>query len=176
MSDRATQLAETAGQQIAELANILSATNDLVLRSACPGREKLGDGTVAAVARHTADTYQLIASFARGGHPGHNQPHGRHGGDPTERGVDLGALVERLAATRHAVNAIADLTDEELDTVPPAGAARFCDGQRTRAQVLTSMLNHQRHQVDAMQAAIGSGENGTTRPAGLQLSPKSLQE
>ena len=155
MSDRATQLAETTDRQITDLANLPSTTNEGVLRSARPGREKLGDGTVAAAARHTADTYHRIAAFVRDDHPREDQPHHRHGRGPTENSVDLGALVERLAAARHAVNAIADLTDQDFNTVPPASAARFCDGQRTLEQVLTSMLKHQRHQVDTVKATIG---------------------
>lgn len=155
MSDRATQLADTADRQITDLANHLSTTNDAVLRNACPGREKLADRTIAAVAQHTADTYHRIASFARGDHAREDQPHQRHRHGPTENNVDLGALLERLATARHAFDAIGDLTDKELNTVPPAGAARFCDGQRTLEQVLTSMLKHQRHQIDAVKAAIG---------------------
>jgi hypothetical protein len=38
--------------------------------------------------------------------------------------------------------------------VPPADQARFCDGQRTLEQVLSRMLKHQSHQIDALRAAI----------------------
>jgi hypothetical protein len=31
---------------------------------------------------------------------------------------------------------------------------KFCDGQRTLEQILTSLLNHQSHQLDALRAAL----------------------
>jgi hypothetical protein len=49
----------------------------------------------------------------------------------------------------------ADLTDEQLDAVPPGSRIRFSDGQRTVEQVVTSMLKHQSHQIEALKAAVG---------------------
>jgi hypothetical protein len=37
--------------------------DETVLRLQCPGREKLDDGTVGALASHTADSYLGIAAF-----------------------------------------------------------------------------------------------------------------
>jgi hypothetical protein len=42
----------------------------------------------------------------------------------------------------------------QLDTVPPASDMKFCDGQRTLEQVVTNLLNHQNHQLDALKTAI----------------------
>jgi hypothetical protein len=150
----------------------------------CPGREKLGDGTVAALALHTADSYLRIAGFlqatgqmaganagarqgrhriprlllARGhaprGHAESGHDEGTHDGDYTADNVDLHGLLERLSAGRDALSLLADLTDERLDTVPPTGSFRFCDGQRTLEQVVASLLNHQGHQVGALRAAV----------------------
>ncbi len=63
MSGRTSQLHETAVGQISELIGLISARDAAALSLPCPGREKMGDGTVAAVALHTADRYQLIAGF-----------------------------------------------------------------------------------------------------------------
>src|SRR3979411_558318 len=65
MNERGTQLQETANGQISELIGLISTRSEATLRLPCPGREKLGDGTVAACARHTADNYQRIAAFVQ---------------------------------------------------------------------------------------------------------------
>jgi hypothetical protein len=144
----------------------------------------MGDGTVAACASHTADRYLLIADFlqaadqmpgahsgsgqgrhriprfllARGhpprGHAERGHDEGTHDGDYTAENVDLHGLLERLSAARDALSLLADLTDERLDTVPPTGSFRFCDGQRALEQVVASLLNHQGHQIDAIKAAV----------------------
>jgi hypothetical protein len=65
MSDRAAQLLATADGQISELIGLLTEGGEEALRLPCPGREKMGDGTVGACALHTADRYQSIAGFLR---------------------------------------------------------------------------------------------------------------
>jgi hypothetical protein len=154
MSERATQLLQAASRQITELSALLSGADDAVLRAPCPGREKLGDGTVAAAALHTTDTYLRIAAFVRSQgeatHPGAAIHQGGHSAEHT----DSSRLIERLANGRQALSALAQLTDEQLDAVPPTGQVRFCDGKRTVEQVLTSMLKHQGHQVDALRTAV----------------------
>lgn len=184
MSERSIKLNATAHSQIFELIALLSARGEAALGLPCPGREKLGDGTVAATAAHTADRYQLIARFlqattqmpgARAGveqtrhriprllvarghaprdHAESDHDEGTHDGDYTAAAVDLRRVLERLSAGRDALGLLTDLTDQQLDTVPPAGSFRFCDGQRTLEQVVTSLLNHQDHQVNAMKAAV----------------------
>ena len=154
MSDRASQLLETADNQISELTALLSGTDEAALRTPCPGREKLHDGTLAAAALHTADTYHRIAAFAGGEDPGADEPHPTHGHAQTTGATDREALLQRLASARHAVSAVDLLTNQQLDAVPPAGQARFCDGQRTLENVLTRMLKHQARQIDAIRAVI----------------------
>ena len=185
MTERTSQLPATADEQIGELLNLVSTIDEATARRPCPGREKLGDGTVAANARHTADNYQRIAAFlsetdrmsaghAPGRDPahrmpralrilGHRPPHTEHtsGGDRGQHDVpytadnaDLGALLEQLGTTRDALARAADLTDTQLDAIPPAGSVRFADGKRTIEQVLVGLLKHQRHQLDALKAAI----------------------
>ena len=186
MTERTSRLHTTADEQIGELLDLVSTIDEATARRPCRGREKLGDGTVAANARHTADNYQRIAAFLGEtdripaerepgqGRPhrvpralrilGHRPPHIEHssGGDPgrhdmpyTADNADLGALVEQLGTTREALGRAAELTDTQLDAIPPAGAVRFADGKRTVEQVLTGLLRHQRRQLDALEAAVG---------------------
>jgi hypothetical protein len=184
MTERARQLHAIADGQIAELIGIISAVDDSTLRLPCPGREKLGDGTIAASARHAADNYQRIAEFLetsdRMSGPHEPTQHGVRGiprflrafghgpSDHAAKGpgvgerqdeytadnIDLDRLVEQLAAARAALGRIAELTDSQLDTIPPKDSFRFCDGQRTLEQVLASLLKHQGHQVAALNAAL----------------------
>ncbi len=153
MTARGTQLSATADWQISDLIELLSTRGDAALSLPCPGREKLGDGSVAAVARHTADTYHRIAAFMHG--RGDSGPHGEAGHDLSWRteNIELRQLLDKLRAARRALSLLAELTDEQLDSIPPAGSARFCDGQRPLEEVVTSMLKHQRHQIDAVKAA-----------------------
>jgi hypothetical protein len=183
MSERAVQLLKTADGQISELIGLLSARGEAALSLPCPGREQMGDGTVAACASHTADRYQRIAAFlqatgkmqgarakaGQGRHRiprflltrGHAPPGHAEGGhdksmrdDYTAENVDLGGLLQRLSTGQDAFRILAELTDEQLDTAPPPGSFRFCDGQRTLEQVVSSLLKHQSHQIDAMKAAV----------------------
>ncbi len=155
MSLRARELYETADSQIAELTARLSSSTSGAgrLDQPCPGRGKLGDGTIAAVAAHTADNYRRIAQFVAdigaGGGPRFPDHHGAHH-PPTSTST---FLLTRLEAAQHAIAPIRELGDDQLDSVPPAGQMRFADGERTLEQVLTSLLRHQRHQVDAVATA-----------------------
>ena len=79
---------------------------------------------------------------------------GMHDGNDRAKVVDLDGLLERLSAARDAFGLVPELSDARLDTVPPAGSFRFCDGERTLQQVVAGLLKHQGHQVDAMKAAV----------------------
>jgi hypothetical protein len=63
MTDRGARLLETTTRQITELSDLLSTSGDGILALPCPGRVRLGDGTVGAIASHTADSYRRTASF-----------------------------------------------------------------------------------------------------------------
>jgi hypothetical protein len=184
MSHRAEQLRTTAEAQIGELIELIWTADNAALRRACPGREKLGDGTVGAIAGQTAENYQRIATFvatSRRMTSRHNstprrwQPsprvlralkrarpdHGQHGpGDHGHRDGYTAAtaqpaeIVERLTAARRDLAPIARLTDQQLEDVPPKDSFRFCDGQRTLEQVLAGLLKHQDHQVQTLKAAL----------------------
>ena len=147
MTERATRLHAIADGQIAELSELISTVDEATLRLPCPGREKLGDGTIAASARHTAANYQRIASFVQAnGRLASAPAHGQHG--------ERADLVVQLAASRDVLQRIAELTDGQLDAVPPKDSFRFCDGQRTFEQVLAALLKHQGHQLEALKRAV----------------------
>ncbi len=173
VTERGKQLHATAERQIAELISLISTLDAATMRRPCPGREKLGDGTVAASARPTADNYQRIAAFVQtsdwrsraheptqhgahriprllralghksADHPEDSRGGGRHEDQYTADNIDPGAVLEQLSASRDALGRIAELTDSQLDTIPPKDSFRFCDGQRTLEQVLASRLKHQ---------------------------------
>src|SRR5579859_7540452 len=136
MTERGQELSTTVNEQIAELINLLATLDQAALRRPCPGREKLGDGTIGAAARHTADNYKRIADFVQSSdrmssaHGGHRVPrllralgHGpeshadddqgaaQHGSGYTADDVDVDAVVERLSASREALGRIGELTD-----------------------------------------------------------------
>jgi hypothetical protein len=183
MSQRADQLHATADRQIADLIDLIPTVSDAVLRQPCPGREKLGDGTIGALIAHTTDSYQRIGTFVatssqmsaghndhrpRGlrtpgflralGHQTREHTHGavahEHGDRYSAGNVTAADVTARLSDAREALRRIAELDDQRLDTIPPRDSFRFCDGQRTLEQVLTGLLNHQDHQVKAIQAAL----------------------
>lgn len=182
MSERAAHLFQTADEQIADLMARLGAAGDAALHASCPGREKLGDGTVAAVAMHTADNYHRIAEYLAADAPpscraperrhriprslgAHRRPGGRdHGDGPAtyrSENIDRRSLLERLATARTRLSPLAEVSNERLAAVLPADEMRFADGQRTLEQIVVSLLNHQRHQCDALAAALaGPGRAG----------------
>jgi hypothetical protein len=182
MTGRAVQLQSTADRQISELVALLSTADPAALRSLCPGREKLGDGTIAASVKHTADNYQRIAEFVTTSHrisanhaPTHAAEHrippfsralghspaaheDRHthsrSDQYTAESIDPPAVLDQLSRTRETLKMIAQLTDLQLETIPPKNSFRFCDGQRDLEQVLHGLLTHQDHQLDALNAAL----------------------
>ena len=178
MSERGTQFFQMADGHLCELIDLLSTRDEAVLSLRCPGREKLDDGTVAACASHTADNYLRIAAFLRGeDHQtathddrersphhipsllrgrGHGSGRDQHEHSAPHNAEDIGReeLLERLSAGRDALSVLGKLTDAQLDAVPPASDMKFCDGQRTLTQIVTSLLNHQSHQLDALKAAL----------------------
>ena len=166
MNERATKLFNDADRQISELKALIAAAGDSSLTLPCPGREKLGDGSVAAAAVHAADNYQRIAQFASGEAGGsvHRPPRflrGRHGPGQHAGGVDyradritMKALLHQLTSGGKAIARLGGLTDQQLDVIPAASDLRFVDGQRTLEQILTAMLKHQAHQVEAISKAV----------------------
>jgi hypothetical protein len=105
-------------------------------------------------------TGHRIPRFLRalGHQPAEDNRHGpnSHGHDEpyTAENTNQADLIEQLSAARDGLSRIAELTDPQLDTVPPKDSFRFCDGQRALEQVLTGLLKHQDHQLHALKAAV----------------------
>jgi hypothetical protein len=143
MNDRAHELHATVDGQIAQLIELLSTADEAKLDEPIPGREKLGDGTARTVAAHTAFNYLRIAGFVSGpnGHSSHGMPSAED-------------AAGTLASAREQLKRVAELTGEQLDAVPAKDSFRFCDGQRTLAQVLSGLFKHQEHAVEALKLAL----------------------
>ena len=144
MSTRGRQLQQSAWGQLDRLVALLERIDDEAAQRPCPGREKLGDGTVGTLAAHTAANYERIAAIV-------NQAgvHGHHQG-----GFDRRRALGQAARARAALAVLGTLTDGQLDAVPAAGSFRFCDGTRTLEQVVAGLLTHQGHQLDALQRQL----------------------
>lgn len=147
MQARGEALNAKAAQQIDALIEFAADLDSADLRRRCPGREKLGDGTVGTLLAHTADNYMRIAALAAGETAHRPRDHG-HADLPAAGGGDADALRGRLAAAEARLGQIAALDDHQLDSIPPSGAFRFCDGKRNLEEVLTALLTHQGHQVE----------------------------
>jgi hypothetical protein len=145
MSHRAEALHTIADTQIGVLVDLISVADDAALQRPCPGREKLGDGTIGAIAAHTAANYERIGAFVATGQ--HDQPH-------TTAGAGAQSILERLTGARQSLGALATLTDVQLDAIPPKDSFRFCDGERTLEQVVAGLLKHQGHQLQALRTAL----------------------
>jgi hypothetical protein len=63
VSPRAASLSNIAERQMASLIDLLSAGDEAMLARPCAGRQKLGDGSVAACAAHFAGNYARVARF-----------------------------------------------------------------------------------------------------------------
>jgi hypothetical protein len=191
MTERASQLHTTIDRQIEDLIALLARVDEATLRLPCPGREKLGDGTVGAMAAHTADNYQRIVGFintsdrmtaghastqqrahrmprflralghGRALHADHSPGTGQHDDGYSADKLEPSAVAAKLSALADDVSQIAALTDRQLDAIPPKDSFRFCDGQRTLEQVITSLLKHQSHQIDALKAATSPAPGAT---------------
>jgi hypothetical protein len=184
LSERAARLHTAAERQIGELIDALSATEEATLGRPCPGREKLGDGTIAAIAAHTAQSYQRIGIFLattervptsdspQGNgkdrvpdfprrlrdkprdHGDHGPGRDRHGDGYNPDRATAPELIQGLTTARDRLAVITRLTDDQLDAIPPKESFRLCDGTRTLEQVLAGLLKHQDHQVQAIKAAL----------------------
>jgi hypothetical protein len=147
MSEEGRELLSTADAQISELIELFSGADDGLLARPCSARAKLGDGTIGAVAWHTAENYGRIARFLEG------QPDRGHADEGRARAITRPALLELLARSRDSLRLLGTVSKERLETVPAAGSMRFCDGKRTLHQVVIGLLTHQAHNVETLNAA-----------------------
>ncbi len=162
MTQRAEHVAAAAYQQIEQLLSFVKDQTPETLKRPCPGRQKLGDGSLGAFLSHMTDNYQRIADFAAGhgqqvpGHDplagahkmprflkalGHRRPD--HAGAYSAGSADPQEIATRLIVARGLLTQISALTEQQLDTVPAEGSFRFCDGKRNLEEVLRALLKHQ---------------------------------
>lgn len=149
MSERGTASMTKASRQLDEMAAFCGALDEEDLRKPCL-KDDAGS-TVGAVAAHMVEIPAYLGQFlwATGyvtGSPttGDSHSHGpnhRHAG--SEVLPDLPDLMGRLSDGKSSISLLAGLTDEQLESVPPAGSGRFADGRRSLERVIDAIIAHQ---------------------------------
>lgn len=61
---------------------------------------------------------------------------------------------DRLTGGKAPISLLADLTDEQLDTVPPAGSSPFSDGSRTLNRVIDAVIAHQAAHLSTLKRSV----------------------
>ena len=121
-----------------DLIELLSLGVEATLSLPCPARANLGDGTVAALALHTADTYHRIAGLLGGADTQ------THGDAYRSEDTDLRSLLDRLSAAQAALAVLASLLDRQLDSVLLQGPRGHSDRRRrSRLIPLSGTLPHE---------------------------------
>jgi hypothetical protein len=161
MSARGTDLMTKASRQLDEIAEFLGTLNEADLSRPCPD-ESTGDAvahpggdTVGATAAHMADGYDHLGRLlqAAGHGPGSPTTTGHHRHDHARVPEALPDLRARLVGGKARIAPLADLTDEQLDSVPPA-AGLFSDGRRTLEQVIEAVIAHQAAHLETLKRAV----------------------
>ncbi len=166
MSERGTQLMAKADGQLSEMIEFFGTLDEADLRKPCPddsAEDRAGD-TVGTVAAHMAQGYHFLGKFlqAEGYVPGSPATGNRRGRGHRYRPghgrtfppAALPDVVDRLTGAKAPIGLLADLTDEQLDSVPPAGSSRFSDGSRTLEQVIDEVIAHQAAQLVRLKRAV----------------------
>ncbi len=160
MSERGTELITKARRQLAEMAEFFDTLDDVDLLRIYHD-EGAGDGpgdTVGEVAAHMAEGYQFLGRFlhASGYVPGaptkgisHDYSHGHN---HAQAPAAVSDILERLS--KAPIGLLADLTDEQFDSMPPAGSSRFSDGHRSLYEVIDAVIAHQEAHLVALIRAI----------------------
>ena len=161
MSERGTELMTRMSRQLDEIDEFFGRLNDADLPKPC--RDEGGDDpgrTVGAVAAHVAEGYHRLGQFLRSagyvgqspaGETSHSNEHGHGRANSPEVTPDL---LNRLIAGKAPIGLLADLTDEQLDSVPAAGSSRFSDGRKTLEQIIDQVIAHQAAHLAALQRAV----------------------
>ena len=166
MSERAIRLRAKANTQLSKMIEVFGTLNDADLHKPCPDEsveDSAGD-TVGAVAAHMAQGYHFLGKFlqAEGYVPGSPAPANRKGRGHRYRPghgrtfppAALPDVVDRLTGGKAPIGLLADLTDEQLDSVPSAGSSRFSDGRRTLEQVIDEVIAHQATHLVTLKRAV----------------------
>ena len=166
MSERGTRLMAKADSQLSEMIEFFGTLNEVDLHKPYPDEsteDSAGD-TVGAVAAHMAQGYHFLGKFLQAdgyvpGSPATGNRKGcghryRPGHGRTFPPAALPAVVDRLTAGKAPIGLLADLTDEQLDSVPPVGSSRFSDGSRTLEQVIDEVIAHQAAHLATLKRAV----------------------
>lgn len=161
MSERGTELMTKARRQLDEMIEFVGALGEADLHKPC--RDDDSRNTVGAVAAHAAEIYQYLGRFlaATGYIPGPSvteNSHG-HGHVASESPPHLPELLDRLNGGKTAIGLLAGLTDEQLDSVPPAGSSRFSDGRRSLERVIDAVITHQAALLVMLKRAVALGDD-----------------
>ena len=152
MTQRGTDLVEKVTRQIDDIAEVFDRLGEADLTRADPGRE---GRTIGEAAGHIAEGYHFLVRFlTSAGHVPGRPPGGSiHGRGPE---VAPPSLRARLAEARIEVGIIANLTDQQLDSVPPPKSSRFSNGRRTLEQLIEEVINHQEQHLNDLKSALAS--------------------
>jgi hypothetical protein len=165
MSARGIDLMTKASRQLDEIAEFLGTLEETDLGKPCAdesagetvgaaGAHGGGD-TVGETAAHMADGYDQLGRLLQttGYVPGSPTTGDNHKHDHARTPEALPDLLARLVGGKARIALLADLTDEQLDSVPPA-VGMFSDGRRTLEQVLEAVIAHQAAHLATLKRAV----------------------
>ena len=152
MSERGTELMGKASRQLVEIVEFFSKLGEADLRK--PSPDCAGE-TVGAAAAHLAEGYYYLGRFlqATGYVSGSSATGHTHGRGPAPH---LSDMVHQSTGGRIPIGLLADLTDEQFDSVPPKGSSRFSDGRRTLEQVIDGVIAHQAAHLATLKRAVAA--------------------
>jgi hypothetical protein len=165
MSERGTALMTKASRQLDEIAAFLGTLNEADLGKPCADASAgdtvdaaaahRGGDTVGATAAHMADGYDHLGRLLQtaGCVPGSPTTAGHHRHHHARVPEALPDLRARLVGGKARIALLADLTDEQLDSVPPA-VGLFSDGRRTLEQVIEAVIAHQAAHFATLKRAV----------------------
>lgn len=150
MSERGTDLKRRVDRQMDDIAAAFANLGEADLTK--PDLKRKGR-TVADAAAHIAEGYHFLVRFlwSAGYVPG-----GSAGGHGHERptALSLPELRQRLDDGRIEISVIADLTDQQLDSVPPPKSSRFSDGRRSLELAIEEVIAHQTQHLTDLKTAV----------------------
>jgi hypothetical protein len=158
MGERGTWLMVRADSQLSEMIEFFGTLDEANLRKPCADEsavDSAGD-TVGAVAAHMAEGYHHLGRFlqATGYVPGPPVTGHNHGHDHGHAPAALPDIRDRMSGGKAPIGLLAYLTDEQLDTLPPAGSSRFSDGRRTLEEVIDAVIAHQAAHLVTLKRAV----------------------
>ena len=162
MSERGIALMTKVSRQLDEMAEFFGTLGEADLRKPCL-KDDAGS-TVGAVAARAAEVSHYLGRFleatgyvpgslATGNSHNHGDNYG-HGHAAPEALPHLQDLLDRRTGGKAAISLLSDLTDEQLDNVPPAGSGRFCDGRRSLERAIDAVIAHQAALLKMLKRAV----------------------